>query len=70
MPLRPAAGAVAICTLAAAAPAAAADPPLTVPEPKLDAALHGDGKLRPDSTSRARTPRTAAQRLGIRPRRG
>jgi triacylglycerol lipase len=45
MPLGHAAAAVVICTLAAAGPAAAADPPLTVPKPKLDAALHCHGKL-------------------------
>lgn len=46
MTLRPPALAVALCTLVAAAPAAAADPPLTVPKPKLQAALHCHGKLR------------------------
>jgi hypothetical protein len=45
MHLRSAAIAVAICALAAAAPAAA-DLPLTVPKAKLDAALHCHGKLR------------------------
>jgi hypothetical protein len=45
MHLRSSAFAVAICVLAAAAPAAAADPPLTVPNAKLDAALHCHGKL-------------------------
>jgi hypothetical protein len=45
MPLRVSAVVVAICTLAGAAPAAAADPPLTVPKAKLDAALHCHGKL-------------------------
>ena len=46
MSLRSSAFAAAICVLAAAAPAAAADPPLTVPKAKLDAALHCHGKLR------------------------
>jgi triacylglycerol lipase len=45
MPLRPAAVVVALCTLAGAARAAPADPPLTVPKAKLDAALHCHGKL-------------------------
>jgi triacylglycerol lipase len=45
MHLRSSAIAVAICALAGAAPAAAADPPLTVPKAKLDAALHCHGKL-------------------------
>jgi hypothetical protein len=45
MSLRSAAFAAAICVLAGAAPAAAADPPLTVPKAKLDAALHCHGKL-------------------------
>jgi triacylglycerol lipase len=45
MHLRSSAIAVAICALAGAAPAAAADPPLTVPQAKLDAALHCHGKL-------------------------
>jgi triacylglycerol lipase len=45
MHLRSWAGAVAVCALVAAAPAAAADPPLTVPKAKLDAALHCRGKL-------------------------
>ena len=45
MSLRSSAFAAAICVLAAAAPAAAADPPLTVPKAKLDAALHCHGKL-------------------------
>jgi hypothetical protein len=45
MPLRSSAIAVALCTLIGAAPAAAADPPLTVPKARLDAALHCHGKL-------------------------
>jgi len=45
MHLRSSAVAVAICALAGAARAAAADPPLTVPKAKLDAALHCHGKL-------------------------
>ena len=52
MHLRSSAIAVAICALAGAAPASAAgpapnqaDPPLTVPQAKLDAALHCHGKL-------------------------
>jgi hypothetical protein len=45
MQLRSSAIAVAICALVGAAPAAAADPPLTVPKAKLDAALHCHGKL-------------------------
>ena len=45
MHLRSAALAAAFCVLAGAAPAAAADPPLTVPKAKLDAALHCHGKL-------------------------
>ena len=45
MHLRSSAFAAAICVLAGAAPAAAADPPLTVPKAKLDAALHCHGKL-------------------------
>jgi triacylglycerol lipase len=45
MHLRSSTIAVAICALAGAAPAAAADPPLTVPKAKLDAALHCHGKL-------------------------
>jgi hypothetical protein len=45
VPLRPAAVAVALCTLIGAAPAAADDPALTVPKAKLDAALHCHGKL-------------------------
>ena len=45
MHLRSAALAAAICVLACAAPAAAADPPLTVPKAKLDAALNCHGKL-------------------------
>src|SRR3954470_18654233 len=45
MSLRSSAFAAAICVLAAAAPAAAADPPLTVPKAKLDASLHCHGKL-------------------------
>lgn len=45
MHLRSAAVAAALCTLVCAAPAAAADPPLTVPKAKLDAALHCHGKL-------------------------
>ena len=45
MHLRSSALAAAICVLAGAAPAAAADPPLTVPKAKLDAALHCHGKL-------------------------
>jgi hypothetical protein len=46
MSLRPSAVAVALCTFVCAAPAAAADPPLTVPKAKLDTALHCHGKLR------------------------
>jgi hypothetical protein len=53
MHLRSSAIAVAICALAGAAPASAAgpapnpaDPPLTVPQAKLDAALHCHGALR------------------------
>ena len=45
MHLRSSAFAAAICVLAGAAPAVAADPPLTVPKAKLDAALHCHGKL-------------------------
>jgi hypothetical protein len=45
MHLRSPAIVVAICALAGAAPAAAADPPLTVPKAKLAAALHCHGKL-------------------------
>jgi hypothetical protein len=45
MHLRSSAIVVAICALAGAAPAAAADPPLTVPKAKLAAALHCHGKL-------------------------
>jgi hypothetical protein len=45
MHLRSSAVATALCLLAGAAPAAAADPPLTVPKAKLDAALHCHGKL-------------------------
>ena len=45
MHLRSAAVAVALCALVGATPAAAADPPLTVPKAKLDAALHCHGKL-------------------------
>ena len=45
MHLRSSALAAAICVLAGAAPAAAADPPLTVAKAKLDAALHCHGKL-------------------------
>ena len=45
MHLRSAAIAVAVGALVGAAPAAAADPPLTVPKAKLDAALHCHGKL-------------------------
>jgi hypothetical protein len=44
--LRSTAVAAALCMLAGAAPAAAADPPLTVPEAKLAAAPHCHGKLR------------------------
>ena len=51
MHLRSAALAAAICVLAGAAPAAAADPPLTVPKAKLDAALNCHGKLQ-DATRR------------------
>jgi triacylglycerol lipase len=46
MSLRSSACAAAICVLVGAAPIAAADPPLTVPKAKLDAALHCHGKLR------------------------
>jgi hypothetical protein len=45
MHLRSSALAAAICVLAGAAPAAAADPALTVPKTRLDAALHCHGKL-------------------------
>ncbi len=45
MHLRAAAAVAVLCTLAGAAPALAADPPLTVPKAKLDAALHCHGKL-------------------------
>jgi triacylglycerol lipase len=45
MSLRSSAFAAAICVLAGAAPAAAADPPLTVSKAKLDAALNCHGKL-------------------------
>ena len=45
MHLRSSAVAVALCALVGTAPAAAADPPLTVPKAKLDAALHCHGKL-------------------------
>jgi triacylglycerol lipase len=45
MHLRSSAVAAALCVLAGEAPAAAADPPLTVPKAKLDAALHCHGKL-------------------------
>ena len=45
MHLRSPALAAAICVLAGAAPAAAPDPPQTVPKAKLDAALHCHGKL-------------------------
>ncbi len=45
MHLRSSALAAATCVLAGAAPAVAADPPLTVPKAKLDAALHCHGKL-------------------------
>ena len=45
MHLRSSALAAAIWVLAGAAPAVAADPPLTVPKAKLDAALHCHGKL-------------------------
>lgn len=45
MHLRAAAAVATLCILAGAAPALAADPPLTVPKAKLDAALHCHGKL-------------------------
>jgi hypothetical protein len=45
MSLRSSAFAAALCVLAAAAPAAAADPPLTVPKAELDAALRCHGRL-------------------------
>ena len=45
MPLRSSAIAVALCTLIGVAPAAAADPSLTVPKARLDAALQCHGKL-------------------------
>ena len=45
MHLRSSALAATICVLAGAAPAAAADPPLTVPKAKLDAAAHCHGRL-------------------------
>jgi triacylglycerol lipase len=45
MQLRAAAAVAMLSTLAAGAPALAADPPLTVPKAKLDTALHCHGKL-------------------------
>jgi hypothetical protein len=45
MHLRSSAFAAALCVLAGATSASAADPPLTVPKAKLDAALHCHGRL-------------------------
>ena len=45
MSLLSSAFAAVLCVLAVAAPAAAADPPLTISKAKLDAALHCHGRL-------------------------
>ena len=72
MHLRSAALAAAICVLAGAAPAAAADPPLTVPKAKLDAALHCHGKLQGATApaDHARHRHRRHRRRGLRHRQG
>ena len=53
MHLRSSAFAAAICALAGAAPAAAAEPPLSVSKAKPAAAMHCHGKVRGAGASRS-----------------